>query len=596
MGLLSVTAQHNICGQITDNTQNSLPFAYIILYEKGSEDLPRGVISDDKGIYSFEQISNGIYHIEVSMLGFKVSRSDTFNLLKNAMFNFTLEEDIQTLNTVVVKSKRPVIRQTAEKLIVDLENSEMINTSLKDVLRKIPGVLVTNNGISIAGNRGVRILINGKSTDYMDIQTLLRDLPADNISNIEVIEQPGAEYEASGSGALINIILKKNIRLGTHGSINTWAGEDQGFEYGTGASIAKYKNKLSWQVHVNHSKPTWREDLFLVRTVGNETYDQISKDPYDPNNLSINGNIDFHLNDKHTLSIGSRLNQRTSDRTTSSKTIISDASTTNILFSQNSFARDRIDFNLNPYYVYKSETDRLVIDFNYIDYINDNTNTLYEVEGSTIPFTDRKYIQEGKYNIKTYKVDYKKTYSENFDISFGTRYADVNTDNDLQSYLDNNQGVFEFLETESSQFLIEETIFAGYSKINATSGKWTFSGGLRYEDSRTDGTSIYTEKGTLNTEIKKRPIQKLFPSASLSRNLSENFGTSLSYSYRVQRPSYSSLNSFATFLDPFSAGQGNPNLTPSYTNKYQFNLTYEGQPFFAVGYSDTEDAIFELIQ
>ena len=239
LGLLSVTAQHNICGQITDNTQKPLPFAYIILYEKGSEDLPRGVISDDKGIYSFEQISNGIYHIEVSMLGFKVSKSDTFTLLKNAMFNFTLEEDIQTLNTVVVKSKRPVIRQTAEKLIVDLENSEMINTSLKDVMRKIPGVLVTNNGISIAGNRGVRILINGKSTDYMDIQTLLRDLPADNISNIEVIEQPGAEYEASGSGALINIILKKNIRLGTHGSINTWAGEDQGFEYGTGASIAK---------------------------------------------------------------------------------------------------------------------------------------------------------------------------------------------------------------------------------------------------------------------------------------------------------------------------------------------------------------------
>ena len=302
-----------------------------------------------------------------------------------------------------------MIRQTAEKLIVDLENSEMINTSLKDVMRKIPGVLVTNNGISIAGNRGVRILINGKSTDYMDIQTLLRDLPADNISKIEVMEQPGAEYEASGSGALINIILKKNIRLGTHGRINTWAGEDQGFEYGIGASIAKYKNKLSWQARVNHSKPTWREDLFLVRTVGNETYDQISKDPYDPSNLSINGNIDFHLNDKHTLSIGSRLNQRTSDRITSSRTMISDARTINTLFSENSFARDRIDFNLNPYYEYKSETDRLVIDFNYVDYINDNTNTLYEVEGSTIPFTDRKYIQEGKYKIKTYKVDYKKT-------------------------------------------------------------------------------------------------------------------------------------------------------------------------------------------
>ena len=80
-----------------------------------------------------------------------------------------------------------MIRQTAEKLIVDLEKSEMINTNLQDVMRKIPGVLVTNNGISIAGNRGVRILINGKTTEYMDVETLLRDFPADNISKIEVV-------------------------------------------------------------------------------------------------------------------------------------------------------------------------------------------------------------------------------------------------------------------------------------------------------------------------------------------------------------------------------------------------------------------------
>ena len=92
--------------------------------------------------------------------------------------------------------------------------------------------------------------------------------------------------------------------------------------------------------------------------------------------------------------------------------MISDARTTNTCFQKIVLLEIEIDFNLNPYYEYKSETDRLVIDFNYVDYINDNTNTLYEVEGSTIPFTDRKYIQEGKYNIKTYKVDYKKTFQK----------------------------------------------------------------------------------------------------------------------------------------------------------------------------------------
>ena len=151
-------------------------------------------------------------------------------------------------------------------------------------------------------------------------------------------------------------------------------------------------------------------------------------------------------------------------------------------------------------------------------------------------------------------------------------------------------------EDLSSQFLIDETIFALYSKANAFIGKWSFSGGVRYEDSNTDGNSIFMKDGTLNSTVKKRPIKKIFPSASITREISEVLGANLSYSYRIRRPSYSSLNSFAEFLDPYSSSQGNPNLTPSYTNKYQFNLTYEGQPFFAIGYSNTEDAIFELIQ
>ena len=157
----------------------------------------------------------------------------------------------------------------------------MTNTNLQDVMRKVPGVLVTNNGISIAGNRGVRILINNKTTEYMDVETLLRDFPADNISKIEVIEQPGAEYDAAGSAAIINIILKKNVRLGTHGSATLWVGEDEGFEYGSGFSIASYKNKLNWQARVNHSQPTWRDDLFLTRTVADTIYDQKTIEPYD---------------------------------------------------------------------------------------------------------------------------------------------------------------------------------------------------------------------------------------------------------------------------------------------------------------------------
>lgn len=595
-GIFSMQAQFSISGKIIDDQKEPLAFANIVLFEVESSNPPKGAVSDENGNYILKNIPAGEYLIEISMLGFETKKVEKFKLDSNKTINATLSEETQTLNEVVVKSKRPVIKQTAEKLVVDLEKSEMLNTNLQDVMRKIPGVLVTNNGISIAGNRGVRILINGKTTEYMDIQTLLRDFPADNIAKIELVEQPGAEYEAAGSGAIINIILKKNVRLGTHGSTRFWVGEDEGFEYGTGISIASYKNKLNWQANVNHSQPTWRDDLFLVRTVEDEVYDQVTREPYDPGNLNLSGSLDYYINDKNSIGIGGRWNNRRSTRVARSTTVISDATQSSVLFSENSFDRDRVDYNINPYYEYKTETERLSLDFNFVDFVNDNTNTLSDVAGSTEPFIDRRYIQDGKYTIKTYSADYSKNFTENFKLSVGTRFADVNTDNDLQSLLQNNTGAFDLLENESSQFLIEETILAFYSKINANFGKWSFSGGLRYEDSNTEGLSIFMDNGQIREEVQTRPIKKLFPSASLSRKLTENLGASLSYSYRIQRPSYNSLNSFATFLDPFSASEGNPNLRPSFTNNYQFNLTYDGQPFFTIGYSDTKNVIFQLIQ
>ncbi|MBA6157277.1 TonB-dependent receptor [Tenacibaculum sp. S7007] len=597
IGITTALGQFNIKGKTVDEQNQALPFTNVILYKIGNEATPSGTITDENGNYQFKNIEKGNYKITISSIGFKTEKIKEFELNSNKTFNITLKEDNQTLDEVVVKSTRPVIKQTAEKLIVDLEKTEMLNSNLQDVMRKVPGVLVTNNGITIAGKGGVRILINGKTTEYMDVDTLLRDFPADNIAKIEVVEQPGAEYEASGSGAIINILLKKNVRLGTHGSITGWIGEDEGFEYGTRASIASYKNKLNWQTSISHSKPTWRDDLFLVRTVDSETYDQVSKSPYDPNNLSFSGNVDYYINDNNSFGIGGRWNKRTSDRITTSRTIVSDATNTSTLFSENNFDRERTNFNINPYYEYKSDTEKLVVDFNYINYNNDNTNTLYDIAGSTRSFTDRQYIQDGKYAIKTYKADYSKNFSDNFKLSVGSKYAMVNTDNDLQSFLEDQTTSAFVLDPEtSSQFLIDETIFAVYSKVNATMGKWSFSGGLRYEDSNTNGTSHFIENNQPTTKVKKRPISKLFPSASISRKVTDKIGASLSYSYRIRRPSYNSLNSFQEFLDPFSAEEGNPNLKPAFTNNYQFNLTHQGQPFFTVGYSQTNDVIFDLIK
>ncbi|MCL5127183.1 TonB-dependent receptor [Algibacter sp. L4_22] len=588
IGIVSAYAQNDISGLILDVNNKPLEFANVILHQTTSKETITGVISSEEGLYRFESVENGNYYLEISVLGFKTKTSEAFQLENNPeTINFILEEDV--LDEILITHKRPVIRQTAEKLIIDLEQSEMINSNLQDVMRGVPGVIVTNNGISYGGQSNIRILINGKTTDYMDIDTLLRDMPADNIAKVELVEQPGAEFDAAGSGPIINIILKKNVKLGTHGNVATWVGEDEGFEHGTSASIASYKNKLNWQASTGYSSPTWREDLFIKRTVGDETYDQATIEPYNPKSFRVSGSVDYYITDKHSVGIGVKNSSTDSDRISNSSNIITTSTTTDYLYSENSFNRDQKVFNVNPYYEFKTDAHKLTADFNYVDYKNDNVNTLSSVEGSTISYNNQQYLQNGNYQIKTYKSDYSRMFSEDFKLSFGAKYSQVDTDSDLQSFTQNENGGFDFEEAASNTFLVDENIFALYSKINITKGKWSFSGGLRFEDSNTKGTS------SSDNEVRERKISKLFPSAALSRKVNKNLAASLAYSYRISRPNYNTLNSFVTYFDPLSSDVGNENLKPSFTNNYQFNLTFDGQPFFTVAYSETKDDMFQFV-
>lgn len=592
LGIVSSYAQNTINGNIKDSQNEAMPYANIVLLV--NENPTTGVISDNDGNYSFENIKNGKYKLEVSVLGFKTIKSEVFELSENNQnkkIDFTLEENTETLNEVTIKSKRPVIRQTAEKLIINLENSEMVSSNLQDVMKRVPGIIVTNNGISYAGQNNVRILINGKTTDYMDIDTLLRDFPADNISKVELIEQPGAEFDAEGSGPIINIILKKNVKLGTHGNVKAWVGEDEGIEFGTSASIASYKNKLNWQASVGYSEPTWREGLVISRKVGSSTiYDQESISPFAPKNIRASTGIHYYINDQNTVGLSASRRNSTSDRVSTDDTSITTNNIIDILNTENRYERERVVYNINPYYEFDNEKNKFTIDYNYVSYDNNNINNLYNVGNlNTVNFDNQRYFQDGKYEIKTYKADYKHTFSDSLSLSLGTKYAQVNTDNDLRSFIQDNSGNFIFMADDSNSFLIDESIIALYSKLNITSGKWSFSGGLRYEDSKTAGISTNTN------ETNKRNISKLFPSASISRKITKNLGAALSYSYRIRRPSYSSLNSFVYYYNPTTSERGNPNLKPAFTNSYRFNLTYDGQPFFTIAYRTTKDALLQLV-
>lgn len=582
----------NVTGTVKDQQKQPLVYANVILYDSETKKPIFAVTTNEEGIYMFKEIDFGNYYLDATLLGFKTKSSEPFKLTSSETrsFDFILEEDQpKQLDEVVLEYKKPTIKQTAEKLVVDLENSQMVNSNVRDVIKKIPGMLVTNNNLSYAGQGNIRILINGKNTNYMDMTTLLREMPADNIAKVELIQQPGAEYDADGSGPIINIILKKNVKLGTYGTIKGMIGYVDDVTYRTSASIASFKGKVNWQASASYSKSSWREDLQIVRRVGEDTYDQFSRSPYDPNTFRIGAGIDYYMNDKHSTGINFRTINSDSDRVTSNTTKITSDGTTETLVTDNMFDKQWNLFVVSPYYEYDDDVNKFVFDFNYVHYESDNVNNLFQVGTSTIDYDSQRYFQDAAFDIYTYKADYKRVLNDKFTLRAGLKLSSVDSDNDLQSFTQDDSGTFVDNPLQTNRFLIDEDIFAAYTKINYEYKKWSFSAGLRWEESKTEGTSA-----NLNTSL-NRTISKFFPSFSVTRKITDEINANLAYSYRIQRPSYETLNPFVYYYDPFTFEEGNPTLQPALTNSARFNLTYDNQPFFSVSYRNTSDVLFQIV-
>src|SRR5690606_22789790 len=89
-----------------------------------------------------------------------------------------------------------------------------------EVLKSTPSLFVMNNEITVKGEKGVQILINGRKVNLPaeDITNLLDGTSANSVQAIEVITAPPSKYDAEGS-AMINIRMKKNLIAGYNGAI-----------------------------------------------------------------------------------------------------------------------------------------------------------------------------------------------------------------------------------------------------------------------------------------------------------------------------------------------------------------------------------------
>ncbi len=596
-------AQNELSGSIEDERGKAIFFATIALYSDADSSLARATTSDEKGDFLLENLTVGGFYLEASMLGYEPFSLSGINVPAGSdkKLKVVLSDDAVLLNTIEVKEKAPLLEQRADKLVVNVENN-ITNTggSLLDVMKKVPGMLVINDRLSMPGLGNPTILLNGKSTQYMSVESLLQDMPGENIKQVEIVRQPGAEYEASGSGPIINIILKKNSLFGTNGSVSLGIGKAELWDYSSSINLSHYAGKINVRANLSASQNSYVETLDINRRLSNISplvdgvYDQFNRDAAKPVTYSGNVTLDWDLTTRHR--IGMETSYYDNSRAYTATNV------TNVDLTQDELADYRLDTDnihddgwkygsVNPYYIFTIDSNgqKLAVDLSLARYSVDNLSTLITSNSISSELAEQqRYKQPGSADIMATSIDYTLPLRKQVDLKLGTKYSIADLDNDLQSTFLNEEGVWENNLLQSNHYLFEEKIYAGYAKLTFTEKTWSGTAGLRYEHSESVGNSLTIDS------TQSRTISKLFPSFSLSKKITDVIGAGISYSYRIDRPRYWSLNPFVYYLDPFTFEQGNPSLRPELTHSSQFNLTYEGQPFFILEYKLSKDAIVEV--
>lgn len=604
---IQIHGQGTVLGSLNDDSNQPLEFANVLLLNAQDSTLYRGFISDHEGKYSFENVANGQYFIQASLIGSGEASSDIFYIENNTINVplLVLTAGVE-LEDIVVTAKKPFIEMKADKVLVNVANSSVSagNTAL-EVLQKSPGVVLDNNqSISLRGKQGVLVMINGKN-QYLsgdEIVRMLENMPASNIENIELITNPSAKYDAEGDGGIINIVLKKNENLGTNCTLSSTLRQGMRFSNLHNIHINSRTEKINIFGKIGYQNYGWRSVMDLNRKINyNEGLTEFSQTTEEnergnsgdmrigldwnvtPNTIigvMYNGNIDLENAKMFNNTFISGDNKPNYDNlcTKSNESEFLNTHTANINFSQKLNDKGaKLTFDVDKTW-YKISENLLY------------NNAFLDLDKKAVldPFL-LKNNRSNQIDIFASSLDFSSPISSNFQLESGLKFSSVQTDNETFFEKETIDGISSPLLDRNNAFNYTEDVYAAYVNGAGSIASINIQAGLRVEHTQSRGVSP-----TTGDDI-RRKYTDLFPSLSISKAFQDKHQVGLSYSRRLQRPNYQNLNPFESYLDQFTFNRGNPFLNPEYTHALSLNYAFKNAFFLSLDASQTKDGILEYI-
>lgn len=585
--------------EIWDDKHAPVQNATVSLYQLPDSAIKfRKVVSGTTSISVNKQTN---YLLKISVVGMETYSGNLQVADSSVSLAVVLHPVVANLGAVTVVSRKPLVKQEDDKTIIEAEVLANSSTNAYEVLEKTPGAVVDQDGnVYLNSTIPATVYINGREMKLSsaDLTSLLKSLPAGSVSKIEILRTPSAKYDAASSGGIINIVLKKGVKLGTSGSANiayfqgVYATQTAGVNINRGTG--KVNSYFSYQFTRRNNFEELNSDRFIKRDSSLLTQRAYTTYPYINNYIGAGTDIAFTK--KFSLSYDARFSYNDGNSYAVNAIDITKTATNSLLGKNesdinNSNRSTYLSNTISSKYKIDSLGSEWTAQFDYSYYSNNNKQDYKNL--SYLPLLD-PVSGDGnslnRKNIITAQTDLTLKFPKKFTVEAGAKFNFSNSNNSSEYYKDTGTNI-RFLDTyQTNTFKYKETVGAVYLQAAKTIWGFTIKPGVRLELTDIHGRQTIPKDTVLS--IRRTDV---FPYIYLKHNLFRlfNFPSTLVANIvirkSIKRPYYEILNPYPKYVDQYLFDAGNPKLKPQFTTNYELSITYEDIPVIAVGINDTKD-------
>ncbi|MBO7547590.1 MAG: outer membrane beta-barrel protein [Bacteroidales bacterium] len=243
-------------------TREPLAFASVYVVPSKDTTITNFTLTDAQGVATLDEVPYGSYVFRVEMMGYRpVARERYFREEKVDLGEILLQVDEHFLAAAVVSDVgNPIV---VKKDTVEFNaSSYMIGTNdmLRDLIKRMPGMEITENGkVKFNGQEIDKLTVGGRTFFFDDQSTALNNLPAAIVDKIRVIDRESEQTRATGvqdgeREQVLDVALKKEYEQGwfgnaalkggtTLGEKDTPLRDDRGALYSANALVSAYTEK-----------------------------------------------------------------------------------------------------------------------------------------------------------------------------------------------------------------------------------------------------------------------------------------------------------------------------------------------------------------